>query len=176
MSDFYFIVGASKPSRGISQSASALCMLGDQCDYSHIHIEFPAGTFQEASVFFEARRGEVNFINETTFGKEMETVRRYVVPCDQDQIHDALMFCWKYCGIKYGFLELAGACIAKAASYLGKEIANPFGDKMKTEICSGLAARLIQLAGIEIIGDIESKSPHDIINICETAGFARVEV
>ena len=169
-----FIVGASRPLAGWAKIPASVLMVAEGCDFSHIHIEFPAGVVADHAVMFEARNGQVNFVNEATFDSKMETVRQYVVQCDEEEFYEVLAFCWKFCGIDYSYHELAGAIIAKAVGYLGQTIPNPFSDGMQTEMCSSLAARLLKISGIPVIGDVQSKSPRDIIDILENNGFERL--
>jgi len=112
MSDFYFIIGASRPKgAGVKTIPVNAHMFFEGVDYSHIHIEFPPGLFSNETVYFEARNSQVNFVNEKTFLEKTEVVRSYAVYCNEAEIGDIIDFCWRYCGISYGYGQLAGAVI-----------------------------------------------------------------
>jgi len=175
MSEYFYVIGASRPrAKGIANIKPSIHMYFEECDYSHIHLEFPAGTFMDDPIFFEARNGQVNYTNVDTFDKKTIEVRRYKVPCTQKEMNDVLKFCWKYCGIDYGENQLTGAVISQLAEYVGVKIKNPFADGMRTEICSSVASRIMKISGIEVLGDIESKNPKDVIELLENGDFERL--
>jgi len=175
MSEYYYIVGASRPrATGLANIKPSIHMYFEECDYSHIHLEFPPGTFMDNPIFFEARNGQVNFTNVETFEKKTIEVRRYAVPCTLEEIQAILKFCWTYCGIDYGENQLTGAVISKLADYVGLEVKNVFADGMRTEICSSIASRIMKISGFDIIGDIESKNPKDVIKLLEDGDFERL--
>jgi len=175
MSKFGYILGASIPSGALSKVSASALMAVEGCDYSHIHIEFPAGVIASHAVMFDARNGQVNFSSDMVFDGHMETVRQYYIPCTEKDMSDILAFCFLYCGINYSYKELAGACIARVASWLGKAMDNPFGDGMRTEMCSSIGARILKLSGVEVIGDVQAKSPKDVIQLLESQGFERIQ-
>ena len=175
MSDFYFVVGASRPkSSGLMSIPVHAHMFFEKVNFSHIHMEFPAGLFTNETVYFEARNGQVNFVNEDTFLKKTEVVRRYMVYCNEAEVADIIDFCWRYCGINYGYGQLAGAVISQVMEYANFELKNLFADGMQTEICSSVATRLLHLCGVETIGDVESKTPKEVVSILERQGFERL--
>ena len=174
MSEYFYIIGASRPLDTLSKVPASALMVAEGCDYSHIHIEFPAGVIASHAVMFDARNGQVNFSSEMVFDSHMETVRQYLIPCTENEMADILAFCYLHCGIDYSYKELAGATIAWVAKQFGRDIPNPFGDGMKSEMCSSLGARIIKMSGIPVIGDVQTKSPKDIIELIETKGFERL--
>ena len=91
MSDFYFIIGASRPKgAGVKNLPVNAHMFFEDVDYSHIHIEFPPGLFSNETVYFEARNSQVNFVNEKTFLEKTKVVRSYAVYCNEAEIGDIL--------------------------------------------------------------------------------------
>lgn len=175
MSEFGYILGASRPSGALSKVPASALMAVEGCDYSHIHIEFPAGVIASHAVMFDARNGQVNFSSEMVFDSHMETVRQYYIPCTEQDMTDILAFCFQHCGINYSYTELAGACVARVASWFGKTIDNPWGDGMRTEMCSSIGARILKLSGVHVIGDVQAKSPKDIVTLLESQGFERIQ-
>ena len=130
--------------------------------------------FSNETIYFEARNSQVNFVNEKTFLEKTEVVRSYAVYCNEAEIGDIIDFCWRYCGINYGYTQLAGAVISQIFQYANFEVKNLFADGMQTEICSSVATRILNLCGVDTIGDIESKTPKEVIQLLESQGFERL--
>ena len=162
MSKDFLIIGFSK-AKGF-KPLSWLIMLEQNTKFSHAYIKLSNKHFGDFDIY-QASKGLVNHVIDSTFLEENEVVQEFVIPIDTASKLEIIANIRKKLGRPYSVRALLGIFLYQR---LNIEIKWLF-DGDKAYICSELVARVLDSSGkISLDIDLDKATPKQLYSFCET--------
>lgn len=118
--------------------------------FSHVYVKYTDPTL-EVPVIFQASKLALNYMGETLFDSESETVAEFALTASNDQLKAVMAYCLESVGKPYGIGILFGIGLMLVARRLGIKMAhNPFGDGGRSEICSEVGGDVLDILGANL--------------------------
>jgi hypothetical protein len=149
------IVGFSR-SRSIFKIGSKIIQEVEKRDFSHVFIRYTEET-TGIELVSQASHGYVNQVNFDLFGIDNIIVKEYKIICTDEQFLDMLKFTYKNIGKIYSKLEI---CLIAIKKLFGIQLY--FKNNDEEFICSQWAARICEIAGIDINQNTTYTTPSDL--------------
>jgi hypothetical protein len=136
MSD-HFLIEFTKPKN--PKIISNLIMKVQGSKYSHVRVKWTSSS--GITLVYEASRSSVKFVGPISQNKHpVEVVRSYRIAVDPVEFRSLIDVCITYADVSYGSLQLIGMGLTR----LLKLKKNPFGDDIKTQVCSELVSNILE--------------------------------
>jgi hypothetical protein len=132
------VIGFSKPAK-FSFHAWIIEKI-DNASFDHAYLKFHSDTLSRDIIYQSNWRG-VEFIGSTLWQTLSIPVEEYTININDVDYTSLMQFCVDNCGISYGYLGTIGAGLVK----LGLYKTNPFDNGLKTEFCSEIVARCLDI-------------------------------
>lgn len=112
----------------------------DNAPFDHAYLRFHSDNLNRDIIYQSNWRG-VEFIGSTLWNTTTTPVEEYIIAVDDSEYTSMMQFCVDNAGISYGYLGTIGAGLVK----LGWRKNNPFDTELKTEFCSEIIARCLNV-------------------------------
>lgn len=155
------IIGFSKPRSNTAVLAHIIRLVEGKTPYSHVYIKWHSEELNR-DLIYEARGGGVNFTNKKTFRGKNIVVKEFKLKITDKQKKEIIQFCIDNARTEYGYLQVLGIGLVRLAAKFGKKIQNPFKGG---NICSELAAKVLQILGKKVTEDLDSVGPRYIYEV-----------
>lgn len=167
------LIGFSRPTAKFDILADLIRLVEGGTPYSHVFIAWKSESLDRLLIY-EARGGGVNFTNIRSFYKHNEVVASYSITELSDEVKkDIIRFCVDNARTEYGFLQVLGIGLVRLAAKVGIKIQNPFKGG---NICSEIAAKVIQIVDPSIQINLDNVGPKAIYDLLETSTSLGVKV
>jgi len=166
------VIGFSKPS-SFSLHAWIIEKI-DEASFDHAYLRFHSDSLNR-DVIYQANWRGVQFVGASIFSQTTTPVKEYLLTVDDSEYTSMMQFCMDNAGISYGYLAVIGDGLVDIMARLGKKIENPFSDGAKTEFCSEIVARCLNVvdpAQFQLSAD--NISPNDLDQILQKLQIKRI--
>lgn len=124
---------ATKPKRPEKILGHAIAFI-EGVGYSHVSLFFRDENI-DRMVGYEATLNGLDFISEASFLKKNKVVKTWTIKLTEEQFKKLYQFLWDNEGTGYSTAQLVGIFIKRALKMVGIEIANPFANGSKLQVC-----------------------------------------
>jgi hypothetical protein len=159
-------IGFSAPKNKYKIFANAI-QLVEKRPFSHVFTLYQDPT-TGMDMIFQASHGMVNHISYEMFCKDNYVIKTYELLFTDKQFAGFYEFMLKNLGVPYGILEIVGIFFKKIT-----HLQSPFHDGTETFICSELAARVCEMNGTTIPGDLDEITPSDLDKILGDINYGK---
>jgi hypothetical protein len=144
----------------------------DNSPFDHAYLKFYSSTLDRNIIYQSNWRG-VEFIGATLFNTSTTPVYEYSIAIDDESYNSMLQFCVDNAGISYSYLGVLGSGLVK----LGICKKNPFDDGLKTEFCSEIISRCLNIVDpTKFKLDANNISPKDLNDVLIKLQVSKLEV
>lgn len=102
--------------------------------YSHVSLFFKDENL-DRQIGYEATLNGLDFISESAFLKKNKVVKTWTIDISPEKLKKLYQFLWDQEGTGYSTLQLFGVFIKRLLRMVGIEIANPFANGSKLQVC-----------------------------------------
>jgi hypothetical protein len=142
----------------------------DNASFDHAYLRFHSDSLNRDIVYQSNWRG-VEFIGSTLWQTTATPVEEYTIAVDDTEYTSMMQFCVDNCGVSYGYLATIGAGLVK----LGICKTNPFSSGLKTEFCSEIVARCLNVVDpAQFQLDAANITPNDLNQLLKKLNIARI--
>lgn len=156
---FKIYIGFSRAKSPFALFSHLIRLIDNKSPFSHVFIQWES-TSLNRTLLYEARGNGVNFTNYPQFLKTAVICDLVELEVTDAQKTQLIQFCIDNCRSNYGYGQVLGIGLLKLARKMGcKSLKNPF---KSGNICSELAAQVLEIIGKKIDMDYNLVTPSDI--------------
>lgn len=123
---------------------------GEGTSYSHVYVRFYSSSIERWLVYHATHTG-LHFVGIDKFCETSKVIEEFGVDPTCGQYKSMLQYCVDSSGTKYGKLQIIGmSAVRLAKMWFNVDVSNPFSDGSKTQVCSELVGKLMDIMGIEV--------------------------
>jgi hypothetical protein len=142
----------------------------DAAPFDHAYLKFHSTSLNRDIIYQSNWRG-VEFIGSTLWQTTTVPVEEYTIAVSDDEYTSMMQFCVDNCGISYGYLGTLGAGLVK----LGWCKTNPFNVGLKSEFCSEIVARCLNVVDpAQFQLDPANITPNDLNQLLKKLNIIRI--
>lgn len=161
------VIGFSRPTK--FSVHSWIIQKIDKASFDHAYLKFHSDTLSRDIIYQSNWRG-VEFIGTGLWLTTTMPIEEYSIAVDDNQYMSMMQFCVDNAGISYNYLGVIGAGLVK----LGLCKTNPFNSGLKTEFCSEIVARCLNVVDpAQFQLDAANITPSDLNQLFKKLNVAR---
>ena len=157
------IIGFSK-SKSPWKVGGQVIRLSEKRDFSHAYIRYEC-ILSKIQTVAQASHGYVNEMNFDIFQEHNIVCEEYELQCTEEQFVEVITFIRKNLGVDYSKLQIFFLAVKKLLHFEVKVY-----NKDKQFICSEFAARICQISGISVPGNLDYYTPSDLNTLIKKLG------
>jgi hypothetical protein len=124
---------ATKP-KSLRKFLGHFIALVEGVGYSHVSLFFHDHNI-DRQIGYEATLNGLDFISEAAFLKKNKVVKTWEIELSDEKIKALYQFLWDQEGTGYSVLQLLGIFLKRIIRLIGIEVANPFANGSKLQVC-----------------------------------------